>query len=145
STALKQRSLSDALAKQVYLHPALVPPSPWLDNQPPGKPRLSYQRHALGKLKISWEATGTEPVWQWVVQARTAGKWSTDIVPADITTRELSRLSTRKTDFVTVTAVDRCGNTSAATTLDITQKEPNPNTKIQTPVSNSKPQTPKTR
>jgi uncharacterized lipoprotein YddW (UPF0748 family) len=126
-TSLKQSSLSGALAKQVYSQPALVPASPWLDNQPPGKPRVTYQRHALGKLRISWEATGTEPVWQWVAQVRTAGKWTTDIVPNHVTSRELSRLTTRKTDLIAITAVDRCGNASATISIDITRSEPKSN------------------
>ncbi len=119
--ALRQTSLAQALGKQVYAQPALVPASPWLDSQPPGKPRVSRERHALGKLKISWQTTGAEPVWQWVVQIRHAAKWTTEIVPSHVTSRELGRLATRKSDFIAITAIDRCGNASATTSIDITQ------------------------
>jgi hypothetical protein len=101
------------------------------DVDPAAPPPASEQRveqlrkgaGALGKTKVSWDATGAEPVWQWVVQVRTEKRWSTEIVPGRITSRELSRLATRKTDLIALTAVDRCGNTSATTLIDITRVE----------------------
>ncbi|MGR5862901.1 hypothetical protein ACT7CY_24075 [Bacillus pacificus] len=32
--------MKDRLSKDIYKHPALVPPMPWLDHEPPKKPTL---------------------------------------------------------------------------------------------------------
>jgi uncharacterized lipoprotein YddW (UPF0748 family) len=108
--------LGDVLAKGVYAQPALVPAVPWLDNQPPGQPVLSIREEQHSKtlqktLRLSWEATGSEPVWLWILQTRTGNQWKTEIVPSKVVSRSLAqRGSNRWPDLIAITAVDRCGN-----------------------------------
>lgn len=112
--------LATALSKNLYSQPALLPASPWLDKKPPGKPKLSIQKDNASKaLNVSWKNTDPESVWLWVVQARTAGKWRTEILPGKQTSRSLSeREGNSLPDLIAVTAVDRCSNAGPTSLLE---------------------------
>ncbi len=101
--------VADALVKEVYQAPALVPASAWLDAVPPGRPRLRVSE-AEGRAKATWSSPGEETVWQWVVQTRTGGAWSLEILPGGRTEREMGAEAGAGPEVVAVSAVDRCGN-----------------------------------
>lgn len=105
--------VADTLAQGLYAQPALVPASPWLDRSPPGAPRVSAALKASSTLHLSWKATGSEPVWLWVLQRKVGPGWSTLILPGGTTSHQFSTAPTA----LAVTAVDRCGNASRPTTL----------------------------
>jgi uncharacterized lipoprotein YddW (UPF0748 family) len=108
-------NIASALASQVYREPALVPASPWLDSTAPKAPKLSAVPQNDGGTRFAWSADGQDGVWQWVVQTRRNGSWTTRLLPlrnrAWLINDELSP------DYLAVTAVDRCGNASPATVL----------------------------
>jgi hypothetical protein len=112
------RNLTDnpALAAAIrteYTQTALVPASPWLDSVPPDKPKLNVVESGRSSLSVRWETSG-EAAWLWVLQYRTNEVWTTEILPANQTSRtfENSRPGT-----IAVRAVDRVGNLSSPAVL----------------------------
>lgn len=113
-----QGGISDALLAGPYAEPALVPASPWLDNQAPGKPKLTQGKNtATGSAALSWRPTGAEKVWQWVVRVKNGDQWSTQILPGQQTSLDVD-LSAGPV-LGAVSAVDRCGNESGVATLTL--------------------------
>jgi uncharacterized lipoprotein YddW (UPF0748 family) len=99
--------LKQALAP-LYAQPALVPGSPWLGRSAVSTPTVKAKR---GEVK--WSGGGE--VWQWAVQKKVGGHWTTQIFPASQTSCVINEPATA----VAVTAIDRVGNASgtAVTTL----------------------------
>ncbi|MBX3730442.1 MAG: family 10 glycosylhydrolase [Candidatus Sumerlaeia bacterium] len=130
--------IAESLRKGVYAKPALVPPSPWLDAIPPTPPTAKANQDG-NNLVIQWQATGTEPVRWWVVYVRQGGAWRYEIVPGHKTSLSVQTRGTitrtetanqgievrevtenaRPVDRVAVSAVDRLGNESLRTILDV--------------------------
>jgi len=108
--------LADAL-RHIYSQPALIPASPWLDSIPPDKPKLTIGESRAG-LRFQWESSGGEPTWLWVLQFRTNEVWTTEILPADQTSRTFFD---SKPDVVSISAVDRVGNESEPAVLKKSQ------------------------
>ncbi len=116
---LDDRALTDVIRAQ-YPQPALVPATPWLDSTPPDKPKLSISESRAG-LRADWAASGGEPAWLWVLQFRINDAWTTEILPANQTSRTFFD---SKPDVIAVSAVDRSGNESAPATLQKTTPTP---------------------
>ncbi len=90
----------------VYTDFALVPVSPWLDDKPPGAPRV--RRTGPNELRIR---VADDDVHAVVLQRLIAERWQTDwheVKPSD----EVVVVMKGNPDKVVVTAVDRCGNAS---------------------------------
>jgi hypothetical protein len=104
-------SLDERLLRDVYAERALVPASPWLDSRPPATPSVTLRTDASTSSTIA-ELTpaSTRDVWLWVVQARSANGWATQILPG--TERRIT-FAARPLE-VRVRAVDRTGNESGA-------------------------------
>jgi hypothetical protein len=103
--------VADILQNQVYAAPALVPASPWLSADSPGKPLLQADLEG-GELKLNWNSSGGA-VWQWVLQKKTGGHWTTEIL-AGAKTGETIKPGPGKIlpEAVALFAVDRFGNAS---------------------------------
>lgn len=97
-----------------YPQSALVPASPWLDSTPPDKPKLTVTNEKNSRLSVRWENSVGEPVWLWVLQFRVNGIWTTQILPANQTSRVLENPAP---DAISIRAVDRTGNLSAPMVL----------------------------
>jgi len=106
------RALTDVV-RTAYPQPALVPASPWLDSIPPGKPKLSAGA-PWSSLRFDWANANGKPAWLWVLQFEIKGAWTTEILPANQTTRTFYD---SKPDVVAVSAVDRSGNESEPSVL----------------------------
>jgi uncharacterized lipoprotein YddW (UPF0748 family) len=111
-----QRGEADALRREVYAEPALAPAVPWLDNTPPAQPSMTVAADSRGGTKANWSVNGTEAVRLWVLQTRSGGAWRTEILPAAQTSRAWSGKDSP--EALALTAVDRCGNSSAPTILE---------------------------
>jgi hypothetical protein len=99
----------------VYAQPALIPASPWLDSQPPTRPRAIAEESASGEsLKLSWSGVAGEGATLWVVQSRLAGKWRLEIFAGQYN----SCIMKGAPDVLAVSAVDRTGNLSAPVILE---------------------------
>ncbi len=98
-------ALASALAREVYLQPALVPASPWLGNAPEARPELTA--HGGGKehpLKVNWLPGDAERPWLWVLQTRRGNEWKTEVLPAFQTARSWAP---PLPEVIAVTAIDR--------------------------------------
>ena len=106
------REKLDELTK-INAKPALVPASPWLSRTVPQKPTLHGVKNG-SQLKLNWNPAKEGQVWLWVVQKKTGGQWSTEILPGEDTTHTIKPdESSRLPDVVAVSAVDRYSNASA--------------------------------
>ena len=113
NSLVKNIALAEAFQRDINAQSALVPASPWLDSIPPDKPKLTIgESHA--SLRFQWETSGGEPAWLWVLQFRTNGVWTTEILPANEMTRTFF---TSEPDVVSISAVDRVGNESEPAAL----------------------------
>ena len=105
------------LPTEPYGEPALVPASPWLDDDPPGRPILTL-REEVNRLALTMEPKGEQQIRWWVVRWRRGGEWTIDVVPGP----QRSYVLERGPDgmwpgVVAVSAVDRAGNEGAAMVL----------------------------
>jgi hypothetical protein len=98
----------DALSKEVYAQPAIVPASTWLDSTPPAAPKLTVT-DASEIMKINWEPSNTEPVWLWTLQTRAGNEWRLDVFAGRHGSAAIRNMVP---DMIALTAIDRCGNAS---------------------------------
>ena len=104
---MRSTALDDALRREVYQQPALVPAAPWLGGSAPGKPRLTLPKAVSGsQAKVSWAPTGSGKPWLWLVQSRTGEHWSNRVLPAAATSLNWDGAMP---DVVAVSAVSRTG------------------------------------
>ena len=112
--------ISDTLSSGVYSQPALVPPSPWLRDHAPGKPKIAIDSDdPSGHLRLSWKPAGKESPWLWVVQAQIGGAWTTRILPAATQSLRLdAKNSDSQATAFAISEVDRYGMRSAVSTVN---------------------------
>lgn len=118
---MQETELPRILEQSVYAVPALVPASPWLSKERPGKPRLTLDKAPdTGESQLSWTSAGGAPTWLWLVQTRRGTQWQTAIYPAQLTAKPVRELLAEAgTATVAITAVDRCGNTGPFEVVEI--------------------------
>jgi uncharacterized lipoprotein YddW (UPF0748 family) len=112
SSVVKNPALSNALMNGPYKQEALVPASPWLDNQAPASPVV--QTAPLGDtLQINWTHPDEKDVFRWVVYCQYGDVWTNTILNRGARTLHV-KLSQGKNKLtrLAVTAVDRTGNES---------------------------------
>ena len=109
--------LLERLPTEPYDTPALVPASPWLDDEPPARPVLTLRERA-DHLRFTMEPAGPQTVRWWVVRYRRRAEWTIDIVPGPTRTYQLDLgASGPAPEIIAVSAVDRAGNESPAMVL----------------------------
>lgn len=96
--------VSTAVANKFYQQPALVPPMPWISNQPPATPVVRASGTA-GKTLVSWGAL--PGIKKYAVQVRYGNQW---VLAAVATGTGLSIGG--NPDAIAVSSVDRYGTTS---------------------------------
>ena len=115
-TLMRNSTLDEVLIKEVYQQPALVPPAPWLGGSRLGKPALTAIAGETGpRLKLSWTPSRTGKAWLWLLQTRTGGTWTTEILPGANTSHAWSGAPP---EVVAVSAVDHNGNLGAPAVLE---------------------------
>lgn len=111
-TLQENQTLAEVVRAQ-YLQPALVPASPWLNSIPPNRPKLTLDESRAG-WRCEWAMAGGGPAWLWVLQFRSHEVWTTEILPANQTSRTFHD---SQPDVIAVSAVDRAGNESEPAAL----------------------------
>ncbi|MEN8693736.1 MAG: glycoside hydrolase family 10 protein [Akkermansiaceae bacterium] len=101
--------VSAQVAKNFYQQPALVPPMPWISNQPPVTPAAQASGMS-GKTLVSWGAV--PGIKKYAVQARYGNRW----VLAAVATGTRVTIGGNP-DAIAVSSVDRYGTTSAPRVL----------------------------
>jgi len=116
--------LAEILAEGPYAKPALVPPSPWLDDEAPAAPRVKLDEKN-GWLRV-WMAPGDEedPAFLYVVYEKRGGNWSYQIVSGmedglSVQARSSENKEVSPLEAVAVAAVDRTGNLGELTTVPV--------------------------
>jgi len=110
--------LGEQLRIGPYVRPSLVPTSPWLSRARPAAPRATLRPDsASGGLLLGITPAGDRPVRRWVVRAHYADRWTITLLPEPQRQFLLTEHATdERPDNVVVTAVDRYGTESEATT-----------------------------
>jgi uncharacterized lipoprotein YddW (UPF0748 family) len=105
-------AVADLLRDQLYAEPALVPASPWLGANAPDKPLLQAALES-GAVRLTWKSSGA--VWQWALQQKTNGRWTTRIIPGE-KNGETIKVGTAfaRPETVALFGINRFGNISAA-------------------------------
>jgi hypothetical protein len=111
--SLEENQTLAGVIRAQYPQPALVPASPWLDSISPDRPKLTLDESRAG-LRFEWATTGGKPAWLWVLQFRSHEVWTTEILPANQTSRTFSD---SQPEVIAVSAVDRDGNESEPVAL----------------------------
>jgi uncharacterized lipoprotein YddW (UPF0748 family) len=93
--------LATELLNGVYAEPALVPPSAWLENKFPGKPKLKIDDNGA----LNWQPAAFDKISAWVLQSKIGNSWETKILPGDARHESLNG----QPEIVALTAIDRCG------------------------------------
>jgi hypothetical protein len=106
-------SLANALAAQVYTEPALPPAMRWLDDEPPGLPRLERRASEDGRTWLEWSSDDAPA--RWVLRARYADGWRVRLLPGRVTRFEFD--SGVLPQQIALCGVDRCGNMSPPAVL----------------------------
>ncbi len=109
SALMKNSTLDNALAQEVYQQPALIPASPWLNSTSPPPPKLSGN-FGKNSMHVHWQNGQGEPARWWLLQSREHGNWKTEILPAS---RTDAYLENAHPDAVSLRAVSRTGNLSS--------------------------------
>ena len=112
---MKYPELAKALVEGPYRKKALVPASPWLDNDAPAAPSVATSVNNE-RLEMKWSHPEPDDVFRWVVYFKyEEGGWDYKILNHDARSFSLQNVvgeKRRKLDKIGVTAVDRTGNES---------------------------------
>ena len=112
---MRNSAFDEALEREVYQQPALMPPAPWLGRAQPGKPKLTVVTgQSSSQPTIAWASSGQGKVWLWLLQTRTGSTWTTKILPGTETRRVWNGAAP---EVVAVSAVNRNGEVSPAAVL----------------------------
>jgi len=118
SLVQNRRDMASILARQALQHPVLIPPSSWIDAQPPVRPAVQAAVNGQGELIISWQNADQRTVKHWVLQARINGTWTTRFLPGNY--RSVKWPDRSYPDVICISAVDRANNLGGATALQLT-------------------------
>ncbi len=117
--------INEALLKGPYAGPALVPPSPWLDADPPASVRVERVR-AGGRTAIAWSRAEDDDIFCWVLYLKERGRWRFELLeasarcyPRDPTADVAGESPMAGITHAAVSAVDRAGSESVATIVDL--------------------------
>lgn len=115
SSLTKNPNMAKAILEGPYKKQALVPASPWLDNQPPAEPVVSVKM--TDSFLIHWEHPAENDVFKWVVYYSYGTNWEYVILNKNDhsfnlkTEKTINKVITPLTELI-VTAIDRTGNES---------------------------------
>ncbi|MDT0650918.1 glycoside hydrolase family 10 protein [Autumnicola edwardsiae] len=107
---MKNSELAHALKEGPYRKKALVPASPWLDDEAPKAPKLNISKFE-DKLALTWEHPDPEDVFRWVLYFKYENSgWDYKILNQN--ERNFTLHNARNFTKIGITAVDRTGNES---------------------------------
>lgn len=107
-----QAGLASQLRRTAYAAPALVPPSPWLDNQPPAPVAASVVRDVgTGGMKLQWVPPTSGDAFLVSVYARINNQWHFDVAPVAAGGYTFAATGANP-DAIEIAVVDRMGNES---------------------------------
>ncbi len=121
SSVVKNPALSRALVEGPYKKQALVPASPWLNDEIPETP-LAETEMRNGKLRINWSHLHEDEIFRWVIYYRYGNKWNYKILSQEERRFELElKEGENKLEAVAISAVDKTGNESIKKEIEVVQ------------------------
>jgi len=108
--------IADRLEREAYAEPALPPPMPWLDAEPPGAPTASARvigEDGARRIRLDFRPAEGEEPFVWVVRVWDGKGWTIELVPGAARTHVLA-MGASAPVAVAVSAVDRAGNEGPA-------------------------------
>ena len=120
-----RNGVAPLLKQSVYAEEALVPASPWIDNEAPKQPELIATSDAGGGAHLSFKARGkADDVWLWTLYVRSGGIWKMHVLPGHVNHYDVRQeTATKSITVVAVAAVDRNGNESKRRIVEIKKEE----------------------
>lgn len=111
-------NINTLLKTGVYSEPALIPASPWLDNNAPDFPKVAMQKEETGDIILNINLPADD-VWQLACYSKKNQKWSLNkIYSARKNTQVALKISRLELpDEIALSILDRCGNESPHTLL----------------------------
>lgn len=109
--------LGERLGTGPYAETALVPASPWLDDEAPATPELQLHEDS-GTLALRWTPGTGEPAALWLLLTRRGPVWTHRVLPGSAREFRLTG-SEAAAEEIALAAVDRCGNLSLAATAAV--------------------------
>jgi uncharacterized lipoprotein YddW (UPF0748 family) len=113
-------ALQKALDESVYKREALVPASPWLDDNAPGQPFADASK-TTDSVTVRWTPAGGEPAFRYSIYYRYGTNWNYQLANRNERSLVLPLRAGNGSALteVAVSAVDRSGNESKQTILPI--------------------------
>ncbi|QYA24849.1 family 10 glycosylhydrolase [Gramella sp. MT6] len=112
---MKSEMLAKGLLEGPYRKKALVPPSPWLDNNAPEVPQFNASIEK-DRLLMNWEVNNPADISKYVLWFKyEQGNWDYKILDGNTTAFSLQNIvgeKKRSMEKIGITAVDRLGNQS---------------------------------
>lgn len=110
--------LPELFAEQVYREPALVPTTPWLQNQQPRRPSVSLETF-MGRRVLTMQARD-EHNRQWVIRKKNGDNWEIHTIPG---WKQHYILTDEEPEIIVVNAVSRTGQTSPNAVLLVNKNQ----------------------
>lgn len=112
SSVTRNPNMAKGLLEGPYRNQALVPPSPWLDNEAPEKPAVTINQQQ-DSVSIHLSHPNDKDVFKWVVYYKYGENWSYKILNQGERYLSLSTKAAGSTiNTIAVSAIDRTGNES---------------------------------
>jgi uncharacterized lipoprotein YddW (UPF0748 family) len=132
--------IADKLKKGPYAEPALVPESPWLGHETPGKPEISAKRTDSGvavEMRMPTGAESGDPrattalrdprtskaPWLWLVRVLTNKGWKTTILPGSMNEQVVALPNDLDARAVLVSGVSRLGREGQSTRAKVAKRD----------------------
>lgn len=113
-------AISKKLKDDVYKESAIAPESPWIQTQKPLPPIVRVEKNPKYKnVSISFRSPSKEKVFRWVIYMKNENGWTYLTIEGDAT--QLITNQKTKTDKVAVVAVNRFGQMSKPTFVNVVQ------------------------
>jgi hypothetical protein len=100
--------INEKLKYGLYAEPALVPESPWLGKETPGKPEVTARLVEEG-VDVRMSLSSGKSPWQWLVRTSSDDGWKTTIIPGSEGRHVVKAASGSEPTAVVVSAVSRLG------------------------------------
>lgn len=109
--------INDRLKSGPYSTPALVPPSPWLEEAPPQQPSLTARRTDV--VEMAWKVQGDVPPFLWVLYTKHGGTWRHVVLPNSVVNYTVTESIVGEVSKVAISAVGRTGSESPRTVVSL--------------------------
>jgi uncharacterized lipoprotein YddW (UPF0748 family) len=114
----------DALRRDLYAQPALLPAYPWLASSRLPQPAFRAEPKPDQTIQFHWRLPPGTNAWLWLVQRRYKNRWSSDHLGA--TTTSVMLKTQDAPEAIVVRAMDRYGNLGAPAGLQSTSAQHQP-------------------